>query len=343
MSTASNVRFKLSLGNMFIIDACQIYGQEYQLLAASHSNILLDAQTGIVVNQTKTGQVEDLNNSETDRPLIQIEFEKKTSEADQLVCLNTNFSTFDIILNPETISEIFLFGQKVARNIALLKSDFSSVQRAESVSSTHNESINNSEQVMIQTNRSNIKIQFDRLRILMFCIEDEYSGKARKIASFALSGVYAEFNILPEYFEVSTRIEAISVSDLSKADIKKRIVFGVYQEEVKSADGLFSTNQTAAIFELCYKQYVEMEEVEANLCEKKELLVKIASLHYWHSAKFVFDLESCLKDFAKFYVRIMQKAKEEKKNLEIGNKLFYLIIISLCQFTHKINIIYSCN
>ncbi|RNA32522.1 vacuolar sorting-associated 13D isoform X1, partial [Brachionus plicatilis] len=46
-----DVDFRLSLYNMLLIDARQIYGPDYQLLAASHEHILFDSSTGSITNQ----------------------------------------------------------------------------------------------------------------------------------------------------------------------------------------------------------------------------------------------------------------------------------------------------
>jgi vacuolar protein sorting-associated protein 13D len=64
------LNFHLSLYNMVLIDARQIYGPDYQLLAASHENLLLGTHTGGFLNRL-TGLREDL--SKNLKPLISIE------------------------------------------------------------------------------------------------------------------------------------------------------------------------------------------------------------------------------------------------------------------------------
>jgi hypothetical protein len=46
------INFKMSLFQLLLIDARQIYGHDYQLLAASHNKIILDKQTGQIVNNS---------------------------------------------------------------------------------------------------------------------------------------------------------------------------------------------------------------------------------------------------------------------------------------------------
>lgn len=312
---------------MLIIDACQIYGTDYQLLAASHNNILLDTRTGMIVNRT-TGAKEDLMSNTNERPpLVNIELEMKSDPQNgRQLSFDTSFSSLDIVLNPETISELCIFAHSIFFNISLTSSS-STVTEPLTVKTRQVDENEN----LIGGLKSNIRFRFDRLSVLMFQIEDEYLGRARKIASLALDGVSVEVNILPEikYLDVVSKIEGLNVSDLSRIDDKKRrFVFGVSLEDrissavfTKQSSSTSSSSSTldddfgSTIFELTYKQ----QPGEATENQERELSIKIASLCYVHSPKFIFDLQSSLKTFTRFYARIAEEIADNSiSSLEMG-------------------------
>lgn len=329
LNNQSDVKFKLSLCNMLIIDACQIYGTDYQLLAASHNNILLDTRTGMIVNRT-TGAKEDLMSNTNERPpLVNIELEMKSDPQNgRQLSFDTSFSSLDIVLNPETISELCIFAHSIFFNISLTSSSSTVTEPLTLTVKTRQVDENEN---LIGGLKSNIRFRFDRLSVLMFQIEDEYLGRARKIASLALDGVSVEVNILPEikYLDVVSKIEGLNVSDLSRIDDKKRrFVFGVSLEDrissavfTKQSSSASSSSSTldddfgSTIFELTYKQ----QPGEATENQERELSIKIASLCYVHSPKFIFDLQSSLKTFTRFYARIVEEIADNSiSSLEMG-------------------------
>ncbi|CAF1007436.1 unnamed protein product, partial [Brachionus calyciflorus] len=157
------------LNNMLLIDARQIYGSDYQLLAASHENILLDSNTGTIINRL-TGLKEDLSIESTN-----------LARYDE-VNVDVSFSTLDLTLKPETISEIIILIYGVYLNI----------------NKKENFSKNNLTNQEIKTSDLNSKINFNfnRITALMFKIEDDES--ARKVALFALDGVCVTFVLIPQ-------------------------------------------------------------------------------------------------------------------------------------------------
>jgi vacuolar protein sorting-associated protein 13D len=320
-----DVHFTLSLHNMLLIDARQIYGADYQLLAASHSNLVLDPHTGVIINSV-TGLREDLtkSNAQNQEPLINIDLTKTTSGGGELVC-DTVFSNLDLILNPETLSEIVLLAYSVYFNLSkentlttpqIKRSPESTCEsNAMIMTKSMNETELNEQNAATFKINSKVNFKFNRLSVLMFRIEDEDLGVARKVALFALDGVSIKANIIPalDYFEIVSKLDDLNISDLcSTAKTSKtrtNIIFGIGLEQQQQQNQSVMPN----IFELVYRK--SKHEITGD--EINELKVKIASLFYIHTPRLVYDIEHCLKDFKRFHARIMEDVADKAANLAL--------------------------
>ena len=318
-------------------------GPDYQLLAASHSNFTLDSKTGQIASRS-----EDTNATlAAADPLINIDLWLKepasstlaaAAAADdrspfgEVVCVST-FSTLDILLNPETISELIILGYSVMLNVSTLAAASSS----SSTSDNHDDEDNNDDDddkqetsqvsskttttVAMAASRKNAKttkidFQFNRLSILMFRIEDAELGRARKIALFELSGVHLHALMLPRtgHMQVASYFDALNVLDMasdgddsSSADAFGNVVFGIGLENRATDLPLPSAKDSSPLpppppptFHLVYKRSVR------GARQDSELAVQTASACYIHSSKLVHDVQCCLGDFMRFHEKIMQ-------------------------------------
>ena len=304
LTQTSHLKFELSLHNMLLIDAHQIYGVDYQLLAASHSNVVLDSQTGLIKNSI-TGQQEDLTAS---APLININVEKRLNRVD----CHAIFSNLDIILNPETIAEIVILVYSVYFNVSNenVKSDFQESNQLDGSSEDQAPDIITSSSVSTQTN---IDFKFNRLSVLMFKIEDEDLGLARKIALFALNGVGIIANILPGYYQIESKLDDLSISDLNKTQ-SNNFIFGLGLEELSEGDKANTYTTAPNLLELVYRKSTKLDQ-DSIKNEINELQMKIASMFYMHSPKLLHDLECCMKDFKRFHTRIMEDVTSKAAQL----------------------------
>ena len=170
--------------------------------------------------------------------------------------------------------------------------------------------------------KSKVNFKFNRLSVLMFKIEDEDLGVARKIALFALDGVSIRANIMPEidFLEVISKLDDLNISDLSQAQKEENnFIFGIRLDQQQQ-----QRNSKSNAFELNYKRLTaasaaadyENDNV-SNRQEINELNVKIASLFYVHAPKLVHDVECCLKDLKRFHARLMQDVAEKAANLAL--------------------------
>lgn len=281
---------------MLLIDARQIYGRDYQLLAASHSSVLLDANTGGLVNN----RLELLGNGanqpqQEQKPLINIDL---LMSHDHELIVDSTFSTLDVVLNPETISELVIFAYTIYLNL----SKPTPMAPAEPV-------LTPVEETAPSHLKTSINFKFNRLSVLMFRIEDEVAGKARKVALLALEGVSINSTLVPKLgqLDVLCKIDGLNVSDLSSSSLKNNnFVFRVGVQD----------NGQSKIFEFNFKKSHESRELD----------VKIASLCYLHSPKLIHDIQRCLQDFVRFHAKIMQevtdKASAIARNMLQKGKLY---------------------
>ena len=120
-SKLSNQYIKLKIFGLLLIDARQIYGTDYQLLAASHSQIELDSKTGRIRERMFNGLERKKSDSEAMKlkPLISIDLMiiNDLDSNNKEYILKSSFSVLDIVLNPETISELIMLFYSTYLNI----------------------------------------------------------------------------------------------------------------------------------------------------------------------------------------------------------------------------------
>ena len=108
-SSLGNKLVRFRIYGLLLIDARQIYGTDYQLLAASHDQIEIDSKTGRITERNLESQKNA--SKKIINPLINIDLiiniGHKSGRNKEYI-LKASFSMLDIILNPETISELIM-------------------------------------------------------------------------------------------------------------------------------------------------------------------------------------------------------------------------------------------
>ena len=288
LNSKFEVDFRLSLYNMLLIDARQIYGPDYQLLAASHKNILFDSNTGSITNQIGN----ELTRNQ--KPLISInmiltsQIEQNTAWYDEL-SIDANFSTLDLVLNPETLSEIIILLYGVYLNI---KPNY----------------IKNGTEVNYEKKselKSSINFRFKRLTALMFKIEDH--DTAKKVALFSLDGVLLSLTLAPSdlFMDMCAQVDGFNIMSLLS---DSTTVFTIGQLQDKSSTGCFMSR---GVFNLDFcKKCIDSQET-------KEIELKIASLCYLHKPELINQLQECFKDFMRFHEKMMEEVAEKAARLAL--------------------------
>jgi hypothetical protein len=181
--------------------------------------------------------------------------------------LDSSFSSLDIILNPETLSELIILFYSVYLNIStyqdekkamnrksrdfdLDSKEITNYQNLNSFGKNEAELKNNLKTTIQHQHITNIntsilnknkfkfkmKFRFNRLSCLMFHIEDQDLGKARKIALFDLNCVKIYAVVLPEYeySNLVSNFDGLNVTDLNIS--KSNVVFGIGHEEISTSE-----------------------------------------------------------------------------------------------------------
>jgi vacuolar protein sorting-associated protein 13D len=298
----SDLDLKLEISNLILIDARQIYGADFQLLAASHNSIFLDTTTGLIQNS---------NGNQVNEPLIKINVVLKNTEKNiKDLILNFSFNTLDLILNPETISEIVIF----AYSIYLSLSNYSVNhfdQMDQNLESIMDLNFFQNQTLQIENDtklNANIFFEFKRLRMLMFHIEDQDMGVAKKVALLDLNGVFIEAMSISEdkYLKITSKLHGFDIIDLKEEENKSKTVVFTMGFEGEEEQGAFEIH------------YEKAKKTEFDLYEESNLTVSISSLCYEHSAKFLNSLQNCLKDFIRFHSKVIEEITEIATDLAIN-------------------------
>ncbi len=352
------IRFKIF--GLLLIDARQIYGSDYQLLAASHNQIELDSRTGRITERNnpqfhhnhKTAH-HDASAFMQSKPLINIDLIIATNKLKQTTneplnknkkeyILNSTFSMLDVILNPETISELIMLFYVSYLNINDTTKKSSSVPSSSTINKKQETTVaidlqmnNQKKSADINSNRIKINFEFSRLSVLIFRIEN--FERAKKIALFELNGANIEANVLPEidHFEVSSKLKGLKVSDLNQISKKKmknnRSIFGIgLQNENILADSPLASTSSATpetstiidensaasqVFKVVYKK--SRTNHNSTTCVS-QLDIQMASLCYLHSAEFIYELQCCLNDFMYYHAKVMKNLSDQATNLALN-------------------------
>jgi vacuolar protein sorting-associated protein 13D len=299
--TNKDLELKLEISNLILIDARQIYGPDYQLLAASHNSIFLDSTTGLIQN-SYTSQINE--------PLIKINLVLKNNRGKgNDLNLNFSFNTLDLILNPETISEIVIFGYSIYLSLSNYSvNHFDQMDQSLELNFFQNQTLHIESDKKLN---ANFFFEFKRLRMLMFHIEDQDMGIARKIALLDLNGVFIEAISIPEnkYLKVTSKLHGFDIIDLKEEENEvnksKTIVFTMGFEG-EEEQGAFEIN------------YETVKNLEFDLNDESNLTIAISSLCYEHSAKFLYCLQNCLKDFLRFHAKVIEEITEIATDLAIN-------------------------
>ncbi len=304
-SQYANQLLSFKIFGLLLIDARQIYGTDYQLLAASHSQIELDSKTGQITERStsknKLERQKSVDNDDTLKPLIKMDLiviGSSTSNCKEYI-LKSSFSMLDIVLNPETISELIMLFYSSYLSITSSSSDSTPISAATNDPEASDLLVNTASSSVF--NRVKINFEFTRLSVLLFRIES--FEKAKKIGLFELNGTSVQATILPEinYTEVISKIKGLKVVDLKIDTAANKTIFGIGLQKTEIPEG-----SKEHVVEIVYKKSA-----------LSELSIEMASLCYMHSAEFVYELQCCFNDFSRFQAKVVKQLTEKAASLAI--------------------------
>ena len=285
-----DLHMKLDVSNLLLIDARQIYGLDYQLLAASYENIYIDESS----NQIKIN-CENLV-EQTNGHIVDSCIKMEISHINDEFLLNVFLNKLDLILNAETISETIIFIYGIYLN--LLNNEENSSIKMKPVTLSNEQ--NKDKQELFSSLNSKFNIEMVRLKLLLFHIEDQDMGVARKIALFDLKNMHFESTYSPDQFLKRT---LFSLGELDLIDSSLNQIFSLDVKSSKSENPPFN---------IIFEQF-------KNSFKPSNLLVNIVSPSYIHSAKFLNDIKSCINDYKEFYENVQEEITEIKTDFEIDH------------------------
>ncbi|KAE8593143.1 hypothetical protein XENTR_v10019000 [Xenopus tropicalis] len=350
----------LTVHGLLMVDTMQTYGSDFDLLMASHKNLSFDAPTGSLREsraqspvspvseandfaQPNTGVFKDKyncsENLKDQESLIKIEYQFVSSECpsmnldSSLQVMTVQVNNLDIILNPETIVELISFLQKSfpKENVEVspqpLKSEFeSNILEQETFQSTYEQN-------------THIAVEIHRLNILLFRTVALPVGEncARKIATASIGGT--KVNVcLGSKFDINGSLGCLQLMDLTQDAANSQYVISIgstssYDNQASNVEAfecMFDRNLFNSIpMDALSFTFTEHSKEEFNLN------LKMASLHYNHSAKFLKELTLSMDELEDNFQNMLKTAASKVSSVLVNKTAEYSEMVSLFETPRK--------
>ncbi|CAN2388149.1 Vacuolar protein sorting 13 homolog D (S. cerevisiae) [Pristimantis euphronides] len=349
----------LTVHGLLMVDTMQTYGSDFDLLMASHKNLCLDAPTGSLRESRAQSPVSDTNdfspsnsrmnqntfnsleniNLKDQESLIKIEYQFVSSECpsmnldSSLQVMSVQVNNLDIILNPETMVELISFLQKSfprdnddvspqPLNVDLENS----YSKQESFQSTYEQN-------------TQVAIDIHRLNILLFrtITMPDGNNSGRKIATASIGGT--KVNVaLGSRFSLNGSLGCLQLMDLAQDSSKNQYVISIgntaaYENQGTDADCF------EELFVRRDSTYVPMEALSFTFIEQSKeefaLNLKMASLHYNHSAKFLKELTLSMDELEDNFRNMLKTAASKVSSVLVTKTAEYSEMVSLFETPRK--------
>ncbi|TRY87039.1 hypothetical protein DNTS_009138 [Danionella cerebrum] len=297
----------LTVHGLYLVDTLQTYGSDFDLLVASHKHLSFDIPTGSLResqpaspvtpdNKERTGMHRDYSDLAFDKAsprgspmrdqeaLIKLEYQFISSDCpsmnldSSLQVTSMQVNNLDIILNPETIVELLKFLQQ-----SFPKEELSSTQQL-TLQTNGEDSEENYQSTYVQNKVLTVEIH--RLNLLL--LRTTLLGgekKGRKIATASINGTKVNVS-MGSRLDVNGSLGCIQLVDLTQDGGRSQFVVSIGTvEDCSSADGVtFFPLADLTPSEALSFHFMEQSQGECSL------QLRMASLHYNHSAKFLKEL-----------------------------------------------------
>ncbi|XP_046516082.1 intermembrane lipid transfer protein VPS13D isoform X2 [Equus quagga] len=351
----------LTVHGLLLVDTMQTYGADFDLLMASHKNLSFDIPTGSLRDSRAQSPVSGSNvahftNAATlndqsalgvslDRvltkeqeSLIKLEYQFVSSECPsmnldstlQVISLQVN--NLDIILNPETIVELIGFLQK---SFPKEKDDLSpqplmtDFERSFREQGTYQSTYEQNTEVAVEIHRLNLLL----LRTLGMANGEKYG---RKIATASIGGTKVNVS-MGSTFDMNGSLGCLQLMDLTQDNVKSQYVVSIGNsigyENIMSDIGYFESvfvrMEDAALSEALSFTFVEKSKQECSLN------LKMASLHYNHSAKFLKELTLSMDELEENFRSMLKSAATKVTTVLATKTAEYSEMVSLFETPRK--------
>ncbi|XP_023601544.1 vacuolar protein sorting-associated protein 13D isoform X9 [Myotis lucifugus] len=351
----------LTVHGLLLVDTMQTYGADFDLLMASHKNLSFDIPTGslrasrsqspvsgsnvapftnvVTVSDPSAASVSlDRVLTKEQESLIKLEYQFVSSECPsmnldstlQVISLQVN--NLDIILNPETIVELIGFLQKSFPkekddlSPQPLMTDFErSFREAETYQATYEQNT----EVAVEIHRLNLLL----LRTVGMANGEKYG---RKIATASIGGTKVNVS-MGSTFDMNGSLGCLQLMDLTQDNIKNQYVVSIgnsmgYENivsDISYFESVFVRMEEATLHEALSFTFVEKSKQECFLN------LKMASLHYNHSAKFLKELTLSMDELEENFRSMLKSAATKVTTVLATKTAEYSEMVSLFETPRK--------
>uniref|UniRef100_A0A8D2BRI2 UBA domain-containing protein n=1 Tax=Sus scrofa TaxID=9823 RepID=A0A8D2BRI2_PIG len=351
----------LTVHSLLLVDTMQTYGADFDLLMASHKNLSFDIPTGslrdsraqspvsgsnaahltnaaTLNDQSATGISLDRILTKEQESLIKLEYQFVSSECPsmnldstlQVISLQVN--NLDIILNPETIVELIGFLQK---SFPKEKDDLSpqplmtDFERSFREQGAYQSTYEQNTEVAVEIHRLNLLL----LRTVGMAHGEKYG---RKIATASIGGTKVNVS-MGSTFDVNGSLGCLQLMDLTQDNVKNQYVVSIgnsigYENIISDIgyfESVFVRMEEAALTEALSFTLVEKSKQECFLS------LKMASLHYNHSAKFLKELALSMDELEENFRSMLKSAATKVTTVLATKTAEYSEMVSLFETPRK--------
>lgn len=351
----------LTVHGLLLVDTMQTYGADFDLLMASHKNLSFDIPTGSLRDSraqspVSGSHVAPFTNAATlssrsaasvslDRiltkeqeSLIKLEYQFVSSECPsmnldstlQVISLQVN--NLDIILNPETIVELIGFLQK---SFPKEKDDLSPQPLMTDFERSFREQ--GTYQATYEQN-TEVAVEIHRLNLLLLRTVGMANGEkcGRKIATASVGGTKVNVS-MGSTFDMNGSLGCLQLMDLTQDNVKNQYVVSIgnstgYENIISDIgyfESVFVRMEDAALSEALSFTFAEKSKQECFLS------LKMASLHYNHSAKFLKELTLSMDELEENFRSMLKSAATKVTTVLATKTAEYSEMVSLFETPRK--------
>ncbi|NWH53859.1 VP13D protein, partial [Fregata magnificens] len=353
----------LTVHGLLLVDTMQTYGTDFDLLMASHKNLSFDVPTGSLRDSRAQSPVygpydarpidvaslaercatalntSSGNNGKDQESLIKLEYQFVSAECpsmnldSSLQVISVQVNNLDIILNPETIVELIGFLQK---SFPKEKEDSSPPPLITDLEKGWRE-----QETFQSTYVQNTEVAVDIhwLNILLLRTVGMTNGEkyGRKIATASIGGTKVNVSMCSK-FDVNGSLGCLHLMDLTQDSVKNQYVVSIgntvrYENLIGDVDYFeslfFRLDDGNSLPDALSFTFTEKSKEECSLN------LKMASLHYNHSAKFLKELTLSMDELEENFRSMLKSAASKVTTVLATKTAEYSEMVSLFDTTPR--------
>ncbi|XP_039242295.1 vacuolar protein sorting-associated protein 13D [Pipra filicauda] len=353
----------LTVHGLLLVDTMQTYGTDFDLLMASHKNLSFDVPTGSLRDSraqspvsgphdarpidvtglaercTAASNTSPGNNGKDQESLIKLEYQFVSAECpsmnldSSLQVISLQVNNLDIILNPETIVELIGFLQK---SFPKDKEDSSPQPLITDLERDWRE-----QETFQSTYAQNTEVAVDIhwLNILLLRTVGMTNGEkyGRKIATASIGGTKVNVSMCSK-LDVNGSLGCLHLMDLTQDNVKNQYVVSIgntvrYENLMGDVDYFeslfFRLDDGNSLPDALSFTFTEKSKEECSLN------LKMASLHYNHSAKFLKELTLSMDELEENFRSMLKSAASKVTTVLATKTAEYSEMVSLFDTTPR--------